>query len=42
MLIVFFLVNILNRDAVILVEIFKTNGFYARIYLLTRYPLANC
>lgn len=41
MIIVFFL-NIVNGIVVILVKIFKTNGFYRRIYLMTRYPLANC
>ena len=40
MIIVF--LNIVNWIVVILVEIFKPNRLYRRIYLMTRYPLANC
>ena len=40
-LFIYFL-NTVNGIIVILVEIFKTNGFYARKYLMIRYPLANC
>ena len=37
-----FIVNTVNRIVVILVKIFKTNGFYTTKYLMSRYPLANC
>ena len=30
-----------NGIVVILVKIFKTNGFYTRKYLITRYPKYN-
>ena len=41
MAIVFF-VNVVNWIVVILVKIFKTNGFYRRKSLMTHYPLATC
>ena len=40
-LFIYFL-NTVNGIIVILVEIFKTNGFYGRKYLMIRYSLANC
>ena len=35
------IVNIVN-GIIILLEIFKANGFYTTKYLMSRYPPANC